>query len=80
MSSPVQPRTTIRFIPRNTPEYARDYQLGWAAGERISDGALDRADARGVSHAWYDGYADSAAGRRKWHLRTCPDHDTCQEN
>ena len=64
---------SIRYIARGTPEYNRDYQKGWAASMRLSDGALDRADQRGVSHAWYDGYMDNAAGREKWHLRsTCP--------
>lgn len=50
-------------------EYARDYVNGWNVSERCSDGALDRADLRGVSDAWYDGYHDSAAGRPKWAWR-----------
>jgi hypothetical protein len=57
-------------------EYARDYMAGWRAADRCTDGALERADDRGVSHAWYDGYADRAAGRERWtyrtyHLRGC---------
>lgn len=60
----------IRDIDPNTPAYARDYVNGWNASERGSDGALDRADGRNVSHAWYDGYQDSAVGRPKWTYRT----------
>ena len=51
-----------------TPEYKRDYNRGWRSSSNYSgsDGMLDRADARGESDAWYDGYYDHAAGREKW--------------
>lgn len=59
----------IRQVPPDTAEYARDYENGWSAGERGSEGSLERADHRDVSHAWYDGYHDAAAGREKWAWR-----------
>lgn len=63
-------------------DYQRDYRNGWNASARYGtstapntvnafEGPLDRADARGVSHAWYDGYHDQAAGRPRWHLLNC---------
>lgn len=58
-----------REIDPRTAEYARDYQLGWAASRRNSPNALENADIREVSHAWYDGYLDYAAGRMKWTWR-----------
>jgi hypothetical protein len=62
---------SIRHIDPHTKEYARDYSNGWAASARPSEGsALERADGRGVSHAWYDGYSDMACGREKWTWRT----------
>lgn len=67
----------IRFVSHSSAEYIKDYENGWKTSQRGSEGALDRADARNVSHAWYDGYADYAASREKWHLRWCPDHDNC---
>jgi hypothetical protein len=74
VGGPVEP---ITRLAKGSPEYKRDYRLGWAASERGTEGALDRADGRNVSHAWYDGYMDSACGREKWHLMHCPDHDHC---
>lgn len=65
----------IRRIDPATREYAQDYRNGWRTSERCADGALDRADSRGVSHAWYDGYHDEAAGRPYGHLRWCTDRD-----
>ena len=55
--------------------YKRAYQRGWRTSQTTTGGALDRADARGESAAWYDGYNDYAAGRRKWHMLYCPRHD-----
>ena len=60
---------TIRMVDAWTREYARDYHAGWVVAERADPGALERADIRGVSHAWYDGYHDAAAGRPKWTYR-----------
>jgi hypothetical protein len=63
----------IRHLDPHSAEYAKDYSLGWKAGERAGEGVegvLDRADARNVSHAWYDGYHDQAAGREKFAYRT----------
>jgi len=70
-------------------DYQRDYRNGWNASERYGTSTasnsvnafetpLDRADARGASHAWYDGYHDNAAGRDRWHLlncQGCDEHD-----
>lgn len=60
----------IHEFDPNTPEYSREYRAGYIAGERGAEGALERADARNVSNAWYDGYHDAAAGREKWTYRT----------
>src|SRR5262249_50824914 len=60
---------TIRHLPANSPEYAREYNNGWRASQRCTEGALDRADDRDVSHAWYDGYEDYAIGNAKWTKR-----------
>lgn len=59
----------IRHVDPDSREYARDYEAGWRASERATDGALDRADARNVSHAWYDGYSDYVCERPKWAWR-----------
>jgi hypothetical protein len=67
----------IERLDPSSAAYRRDYNNGWDTSARGADDALDRADARGVSHAWYDGYHDQAAGRPKWHLRDCrgcPEH------
>jgi hypothetical protein len=58
--------STIRSIPADSAEYARDYNNGWRVSQRCAEGALDRADERNVSHAWYDGYEDYALGNAKW--------------
>lgn len=54
-------------------EYREDYELGW----RNAD--LD-CDMPGGSFAHDDGYLDRAAGRAKWHLTYCANHDDCGEN
>lgn len=68
---------TIRTVDPHSKQYDRDYLNGWNADLRQLastsyqvESALERADARGVSHAWYDGYHDSAASREKWTYRT----------
>lgn len=62
----------------DTPEYRKAYARGWRASAAGGDnGALERADSRGESTAWYDGYADMAAGRERLHLLFCTDHDKC---
>lgn len=53
--------------------YIAEYNRGWAAGAR---GPIDRSE---QSHAWDDGYLDRAAGRAKWHLTYCSNHDDCGE-
>jgi hypothetical protein len=63
---------------QDTPQYRRHYERGWrASGRPDAVAPLDAADARGEPDAWYDGYHDRAAGREKWHLLRCPDHDNC---
>jgi hypothetical protein len=61
-----------------TPEYRRSYGAGWRYSQ-TANANLDYADATGRSanQAWMDGYMDGAAGREKWHLLHCPDHDAC---
>jgi hypothetical protein len=67
---PEAPATIRTIDPAAQPrEYARDYELGWRSGMRCTEGALGAADRRNVSHAWYDGYLDAAAGRAKWTWR-----------
>jgi hypothetical protein len=63
-----------RSTLKDWPKYKRDYERGWR-----STAGLDRADADGRSdnEAWMDGYLDQAAGREKWHMLNCPDHNTC---
>lgn len=57
----------------------RDYRNGWNASLRGSANALESADQRGVSTAWYDGYFDHATGRDKGHALKCSkkDHGYC---
>lgn len=64
-------------MPTDTPAYRTAYLAGWRYAARTSD--LDRADADGRSQnsAWMDGYLDRAAGRERWHLLRCADHDKC---
>lgn len=60
----------IRSVDPDSREYTRDYTNGYTVGLRGTEGALEAADGRNVSHAWYDGYHDAAAGRDKWTYRT----------
>lgn len=62
-------------------EYDKEYRAGWRASVRVGrTGQTSKAfDSGETSDAWDDGYHDHAAGRAKWHLRDCPDHDTCGE-
>lgn len=53
--------------------YTREYNAGFKAGKRSTEMPADK------SHSWDDGYLDAAAGRLKWHLTYCADHDTCGE-
>jgi hypothetical protein len=64
----------IRSIDPRSERYSRDYRAGRRASQNLTedrDGrtALERADARGVSHAWYDGYHDGAADRPMYTYR-----------
>lgn len=59
----------IRNVDPHLREYAHDYAAGWNVSQRAAVGALERADGRDVSHAWYDGYDDYACGRAKWTYR-----------
>jgi hypothetical protein len=61
--------------------YITQYNLGWQASTRVSRTGHD-SEAWGsgtTNYAWDDGYLDNAAGRPKWHLTYCRDHDTCGE-
>jgi hypothetical protein len=59
--------------------YGAQYTAGWNASVRVGrTGQPSRKFSDGTaSHAWEDGYLDHASGRDKWHLRDCPNHDTC---
>ena len=48
-------------------EYMGHYNRGWkaSADEGYGIGELEQADARGEPNAWYDGYDDYAASRRR---------------
>lgn len=61
--------------------YIAQYNLGWQASTRVSRTGQDSEawDSGSTSPAWDDGYLDHAAGRPKWHLTYCVDHDTCGE-
>jgi hypothetical protein len=54
-------------------EYVRQYNNGWQHARRVADWPA------GTTWAWDDGYLDAAAGRQKWHLTYCTDHDHCGE-
>lgn len=72
--NPVDPATFDMRVEL-TPQYKKDYSRGWVSYHRSTEiSALDRADARGESDAWYDGYLDGAAGREKWHMPKCAAH------
>lgn len=57
-------------------EYIREYNNGWQAGGLVYSEAWDSGM---TGAAWDDGYLDRAAGRPKWHLTHCRDHDVCGE-
>lgn len=61
--------------------YIAQYNLGWQASTRVSrTGQSSEAWSSGETNfAWDDGYLDHAAGRPKWHLTYCSDHDACGE-
>lgn len=56
--------------------YIEEYNKGWQASRRGSTVAWESGR---TSHAYDDGYLDAAAGRPKWHLTHCIDHDECGE-
>jgi hypothetical protein len=59
------------FIHRiDSPEYRAEYSKGWRYGRTGADG-VRHGDTIGAPAAWYDGYFDQVADRRKWHLLTC---------
>jgi hypothetical protein len=63
------------------PTYTKHYNRGWKAEKTDDDEglSLERGDARGENKAWYDGHADSATERPKYHSRECSarDHGMC---
>lgn len=57
--------------------YVSEYEKGWRTSRR---GAYSRDWDNGTSSAAFDdGYLDGNAGRPKWHLTYCTDHDNCGE-
>lgn len=61
-----KPAKAPKKTTRKTP--AKDYEGGYAAGLRGSPDALERADQRNASRAWYLGFHDAMAGDPKWTL------------
>lgn len=57
--------------------YKGEYNAGFAAGKSGRDSRKWQDGS--ASHAWDDGFLDGAAGRPKWHLTHCANHDTCGE-
>lgn len=49
---------------RSDPQYVKDYNRGYRAGAGRND--LTRADRRGESDAFYDGFSDRSIGVPKW--------------
>lgn len=70
------PRLAVRLRPPPgwRQSWRDDYKSGWEDG-------LDEIDLHDDldSSWWYyvAGYRDAAAGRMKWHLAYCADHDAC---
>lgn len=62
--------------PQATRWYIDQYNKGWAAASREFSREWDSGMS---SDAFDDGYLDRAAGRAKWHLTYCLDHDVCGE-
>jgi hypothetical protein len=56
--------------------YIAEYNRGWEGARR--ENCREWQDGSG-SHAFDDGYLDRAAGRPKWHLAHCANHDECGE-
>jgi len=52
--------------------YRKEYSNGWKAGLRGGSRAWENGTA---TDAYEDGYLDAAAGREKWHLTHCTNHD-----
>lgn len=65
-----------RAIADRNKRRRADYRLGWNAYQRGNPEALERADDRGVTRDWYDGFFDAASDRPKFHTLTCR---TCDE-
>jgi hypothetical protein len=53
--------------------YVREYNLGYRAAARASDSKVFEEGAGSIP--WNEGYMDRAAGRAKWHLTYCTNHD-----
>lgn len=70
-------RSTLgRNAVGSVEKYVSDYNAGWAASKREFSSLWDSGD---TAHSWDDGYLDYAAGRPKWHLTYCLNHDECGE-
>lgn len=54
-------------------EYVAEYNKGWRYAREHESGHP------GGSFAMEDGWLDAVAGRAKWHLTYCADHDACGE-
>jgi hypothetical protein len=53
---------TTKSVLQVTAQNRKDYRRGWKSGMTGSVNALERADARSETEAWYRGYTDAACG------------------
>jgi hypothetical protein len=56
--------------------YRDQYERGWKAANSLSESRVWESGMS--SDAFDDGYLDAAAGREKWHMTRCANHDTVE--
>lgn len=64
------------------PAYNAAYNKGFRHSSNAMNPSLDNnpfppTEDSPEYDAWEDGYLDAAAGRDRYHLRDCTDHDAC---
>lgn len=79
MREPIPRPVDANATPAELARYKTDYERGWRYSTRSLAPTLDHLDSKRARDAEYDGYLDAGAGRAKWHLLHCPDHDACGE-
>jgi hypothetical protein len=71
---------TSEAIEVGSVKYRYWYNRGWRYSQRASAVGLEWGDAHDFPDAWYDGYLDLAAGRKKWHFVACRQAGGCEEH